>query len=79
MNWLYVQAKSKSSTSVKDGVLYFTMSQILMGIGEESSAKNSQVTREIAAILRGLGCEQGNTRAEVVPGVRGRYYSWKVE
>ena len=74
-NWIASQFDSKSGTAVKDGVLYFNMTRLLSGIGMDRDVKNMHVTREIAAILRGLGAEQGNSSKEVVPGLRGRYYS----
>jgi hypothetical protein len=74
INWVRTQSRSKSSTAVKDGKLYFTMTQLLTGVGMERDIRNTQVTREVAAILRGLGAEQGNTRREVAPGVSGRHY-----
>lgn len=73
-NFVRVQSRSKSATCVLDGWLYFTMTQLMTSLGMERDVRNTQVTREVAAILRGLGAEQGNTRKEVVPGVSGRYY-----
>lgn len=56
--WIINQFKSKHGDMVKDGVLSFTMTQLLMGIGEDGGNRNASVTREIAAILRGMGAEQ---------------------
>jgi predicted P-loop ATPase len=78
-NWIRMQSRSKSSAAVVDDHLHFTMTQLLSGIGMDRDVRNTQVTREVAAILRGLGAEQGNTRREVVPGVSGRYYKIPVE
>jgi predicted P-loop ATPase len=77
-NWLWAQAENKNGTNCKDGYVYFTMSQLLMGVNHEGAAKNPHVTRDIAATLRKLGCEQRNTSKEVAPGVRGRHYVWAV-
>lgn len=74
-NWISVQTRNKASTSTKDGRFYFTMTQLMTGIGQERDVRNMHVTREIAAILKSIGAEQSNTRKEVVPGVSGRHYS----
>jgi hypothetical protein len=74
LSWIYSQFRNKSATNVRDGVLHFTMTQLLGAIGMERDVRNTNVTRELAAILRGLGAEQQNTRKEVVPGVFGRHY-----
>lgn len=70
-NWIIMQIRSKQSTMVKDGVLQFTMSQLLAGIGENNS-KNAGLTREVAAILRGMGAEQKMAR---VGRITARLYS----
>ena len=74
-NWISVQSRNKASTSVKDGRLYFTMTQLMTGINMDRDIRNMHVTREVAAILKSVGAEQSNTRKEVVPGVSGRHYS----
>lgn len=71
-NWIWMQEGKPNCLSE---VVYFTMTQLLIGIDMERDSKNPHVTREIAAIIRALGAEQKNTRGEVAPGVRGRYYT----
>lgn len=78
-NWIHTQARSKQSSAVADGHLHFTMTQLMAGLGMDREVRNTQVTREIAAILRGLGAEQFNTRKEVVPGVSGRHYRLSID
>jgi hypothetical protein len=64
---------SKSSANVKDGYIYFTMSQLLTMIGLEGEGKNSGKTRDIAAILRKQGAERFMGSAPTGT-IRGRYY-----
>lgn len=54
-NFIISEFRDKKGNMIKDGVLSFTMTQLLSRIGEEHSAKNPNVTREMAAILRGMG------------------------
>lgn len=75
INWLRMQNRSKSTTACLEGRLYFTMTQLMTGIGMEKDIRNAHVTRELAAILHALGAEKFNSRKEVVPGISGRYYS----
>jgi Virulence-associated protein E len=78
--WVEAQKMNKSSTSVKDGQLYFNMSQLLIGIGSEKDITNPNATREIAAILRDLGADRVNSRGRPVPGVpAGRHYIISVD
>jgi predicted P-loop ATPase len=75
LNWISTQFFNKGTTNVKDDVLYFTMTILMGGIGmSESDSHNPMKSKEIAAILNSLGCERGNTRRMVVPGVTGRHY-----
>lgn len=74
-NWIQAQCISKHGTMVKDGVLQFTMSQLIAGIDEDASGKNTNTAREIAAILKSMGCEQKVTK---VRGVAARVYHYKI-
>jgi hypothetical protein len=74
INWIEMQKTNKSGTNVKDGFLYFTMTQLLMGINRERDLSNSFAIREVAAVLHKLGCEQKSSQGSPVPGVYGRYY-----
>lgn len=78
LNWLQLQKTNKSGTNVKDGSLYFNMTQLLAGIGRENDVKNPNFTREVAAILHELGAERKNTSKAPVPGLWGRHYELKV-
>lgn len=78
-NWVNLQVRNKASTSVLDGWFYFTMTQLMGGLNMERDVRNTNITREIAAILKNRGAEQGNTRREVVPGIAGRYYRIPVQ
>ncbi len=66
---------SKIGTNIKDGKLYFTMSQLMAALNMMNDVRNPHVTREISAILRKYGVSQYNSRKGPVPGVSGRYYS----
>lgn len=81
VGWISKQFYSKvgKETNVKDDTLYFTMAGLISSLQMDGKASNPHFTRDIAAILVGLGCEKGNTRAEVVPGVSGRHYKLKKE
>jgi Virulence-associated protein E len=70
-NWMRAQNAAKHGDMVKDGVLQFTMSQLLVGIGEENGGRNPHMTREIAAILRGMGAMQ---KVVWIHGVAARTY-----
>jgi hypothetical protein len=78
INWVSVQSRNKASTSVKDGSLHFTMTQLMTGINMDRDIRNMHVTRDVAAILKAIGAKQTNSRKEIVPGVSGRYYSLPV-
>lgn len=76
--WLEVQKINKASTNIKDGKFYFTLSQLITGIGAEHQLGNPHITREITGILRDpqINAQCGNTRRSPVPGVPpGRYYT----
>jgi hypothetical protein len=60
-NWLEKE-KMVKHTARQESVLEFTMTNLLVAIQEESSNKNTNVTREIAAILKGMGIEQVRIR-----------------
>lgn len=71
LNVMHGWSKDKSGF-VRDGILYFTMTLLLERIDMGREVKNTNVTRDVASILRGLGCEQGNGSNPT--GVRGRFY-----
>ena len=60
--WIETQKRSKSATSVKDDILYFTMSHLLAGIGAEQNSRNAHFTREVSAILKALGADRKSAR-----------------
>lgn len=67
------ERESKVSPNVKAGVLYFTMTGLMHNLGMENQARNTGLTRDIAAILRALGADQ---KVCVGPsgGAKQRYY-----
>lgn len=67
------ERSNKSSPSCKDGHLYVTMTHLLHALGLEGQVRNSGVTRDIAAILRGLGAYQ-SVCAGPAGGIKQRYY-----
>lgn len=79
IGWLNTQSTNKAGTNVLAGTLYFSMIQLLIGIGMERDHKNPNFTREVAAILHGLGVKKCNSSKEVVPGLRGRHYSLTIK
>ena len=56
-NWIDAQRIAKHGAMVIDGELRFTMSQLMIGVGENNNVGSPKV-REAAGILRGMGCEQ---------------------
>lgn len=66
--------KGKANTNYKDGVVYFTMTSLLVALGMERESRNTNVTREISAILKSLGCVR-NSGSCPTGTIRGRYYS----
>jgi hypothetical protein len=72
INWIETEKISKHAHSIKDGKLWFSMTSLLSAIGMEDQAKNTQITREIAGIIRKLGAEQLNGTGP--NGKRGRWY-----
>jgi predicted P-loop ATPase len=72
LNWIEAQLIAKQSTMIKDGCLEFTMTQLITGIGEDFSAKNPSVTREIASELKKMGCTQ---KVKFIAGATKRIYS----
>lgn len=64
---------SKISNQVKDGYLYFTMTGLLGALGMERDIRNTQLTREISAILKSINAERQNGTAPTGT-IRGRYY-----
>lgn len=78
IGWIRTQATSKTATNVVDGKLYFSMTHLLAGIGMDREVKNPHFTREVAAILHGLGAKKSNTSKAPVPGLYGRHYEISV-
>ena len=77
MGWIRMQINSKTATAVKSGVLYFSMSQLIIGMGIDArEARNPHLSGQIADILLANGAVKGNSyRKEIVPGVTGRHYA----
>ena len=76
-DWLYRQGEGKLG-GVKDGVVWFTITGLLMGINQADAVRNPNFTREVAGILKAFDCEQvGGTNP--CTGQRGRFYTWKIE
>jgi hypothetical protein len=74
INWVEMQKSNKSGTNCRDGYLYFTMTQLMNGIGRERDLNNAFAIREVAAIVYKLKGEQKTSQNQVVPGVYGRHY-----
>lgn len=74
LNWIATQCMNKAATNVKDGKLYFNITQALHALGREQDVKNSAVLRDVGNILCMMkGVTKGAGKAPV-PGMLGRYY-----
>lgn len=78
LGWLESQTFQRASACVRDGVFYFTMRQLMEGLGLGDELLNPNLTRSMSAILMGAGCERGNSRKEIAPGVAGRHYTYRL-
>lgn len=65
---------SKVGTNLKDGKIYFTMIDLMQALDMGKDFRNSGLTRELAASLRGIGAVSYNGTMPV-GRYRGRYYS----
>lgn len=68
---------SKAATNVKDGILYFSMTNLLASLDMANDVRNTHITREIAAILRTMGAQRNNGSCPTGL-IRGRYYSMPI-
>ncbi len=73
LNWVYAQCMNKASTCIKDGQLYFNVTQLLTGLNRESDLKNTGIVRDVGNLLCTGGIQKGTGRAPV-PGMLGRFY-----
>jgi hypothetical protein len=64
---------NKAATNIKDGKLYFNITQVLHALGRENELKNTSVLRDIGNSLCMKGIKKGTGKAPV-PGMLGRYY-----
>lgn len=64
---------SKVATNIKDGKLYFTMTELLQALDMMKDVRNPGVTKEVSAILRSKGAQYTNGTMPV-GRYRGRYY-----
>lgn len=73
LNWVGTQCLGKTHPGIKDGVFYFNIQQMMVGIGRENDLKNSAIMRDAGNILAAKGVQKGQGRAPV-PGQLGRWY-----
>lgn len=73
LNWMAAQSFNKSAANVKDGKLYFNVTQLLIGINREPDTRNSSILRDIGNLLHMHGAKKGSGKAPI-PGMLGRYY-----
>lgn len=59
--WIEKQRVVKHADTFKDGKLLFTMNQLAIGIGLDPTKTQGAGSRDIAAIIRGLGFEKSKT------------------
>lgn len=76
-NYIETEKFVKQGTNIKDGYLYLTMTMILQRLGMEKEIKNTNITREISAILRKFKAEPFNGSGP--GGRRGRQYKIALE
>lgn len=76
-NYIETEKIAKHANSVKDGFLWLMMPTILQKLEMEKDIRNSNVTRDISAILRKLGAVSSNTSGP--GGRRGRWYKIPIE
>lgn len=72
INWIETEKISRHANSVKDGKLWFSMGSLLKAIDMEHQVKNTNFTREIAAVIHKLGAKQFQGTGP--SGRRGRWY-----
>lgn len=65
---------SKVGTNIKDGKIYFTMTELMQALDRAGDVRNPYVTKDISAYLRALGAVQAQGTMPV-GRYRGRYYS----
>lgn len=63
----------KNNSHVLDGVLYFTLDQLLTAIGQEGQIRNTAMAREVSSLLKPLGCVQKNGTNPISKS-RGRFF-----
>jgi len=73
INWIAVQCFNKTGTSIKDGRLYFNITQLLTGLNREHDLRNTSIVRDVGNYLCVRGIQKGTGKAPV-PGMLGRYY-----
>jgi hypothetical protein len=74
INWVAAQCMNKSSGSIKNGVLYFNLPQMMIGVNREPDLRNPSIMRDVGNILASRGIRRGAGKAPV-PGMIGRWYS----
>lgn len=77
LNWVHAQCMNRASTCVKDGILYFNITQLLLGLNREHDAKSTSMLRDIGNLLCTGGIQKGTGKAPV-PGMLGRFYEVKI-
>lgn len=73
INWVAAQCMNRAATNVKDGKLYFNVTQLMVGLNRENDLKSTSILRDVGNLLCMQGIDKG-TGAAPVPGMLGRYY-----
>lgn len=73
LNWVAAQCMNKSSANIREGKLYFNLTQLLTGLNREHDIKNTALIRDVGNLLCMGGMKKGTGKAPV-PGMLGRYY-----
>lgn len=73
LNWVAAQCLNRAATNVRDGMLYFNIPMLLLGLNREHDSRNTNVLRDVGNLLCHYGMKKGTGKAPV-PGMLGRYY-----
>lgn len=77
LNWVAAQCLNRTATSIKDGMLYFNITQLMIGINRENDLKSPNIIRDVGNALSMNNIRKGRGAAPV-PGMLGRYYMVEV-
>ncbi len=77
INWIAAQCVNKTAANIRDGRLYFNITQLLAGINRELDGRNTSVLPDIGNLLIMHGAKKATGRAPV-PNMLGRFYEFEI-